>query len=293
MTVTTARNPTVVRFHTAPTPVRVAFRVLEHVAPWAGARWAEHIWFRLPARGAPKRPAPPPGGRPFHVTVDGRAVRGAVWGRGGPTVYLVHGWAGRREDLDAFVSPLVARGRRVVAFDAPSHGTSAAGAFGPRASSLPEFVAALTAVVAEFGTPDALVAHSLGATAAARALADGLPARRVALLAPMASAAGYARRFAALLGCGERTHRRLVRRVERRIAAPLHRFDVPGLARTTGMPAALVVHDRADRSIPVTDGTDVHAAWPGARMRTTDGLGHRRLLADPAVVAYVVEFLME
>jgi pimeloyl-ACP methyl ester carboxylesterase len=292
MTITTERNTAVVRFHTAPTPVRAAFRMLEHLAPWAGARWAEHIWFRLPARGAPKRPAPPVG-RPFHVTLDGRAVRGMVWGRGGPTVYLVHGWAGRREDLHAFVSPLVARGRRVVAFDAPSHGTSAAGAFGPRASSLPEFVAALTAVVAEFGTPDALVAHSLGATAVVAALTDGLPARRVALLAPMASAAGYARRFATLLGCGDRTHRRLVRRVERRIGAPLHHFDVPELARAIALPPAVIVHDRGDRSIPVSDGSDVCAAWPGARMRTTDGLGHRRLLADPDVVAHVVEFLVE
>ncbi|GAA0897304.1 hypothetical protein GCM10009557_96270 [Virgisporangium ochraceum] len=65
------------------------------------------------------------------------------------------------------------------------------------------------------------------------------------------------------------------------------------VAGAVALPPALVVHDRGDRSIPVTDGTDVYAAWPGARMRTTDGLGHRRLLADPDVVAHVVGFVME
>jgi hypothetical protein len=41
----------------------------------------------------------------------------------------------------------------------------------------------------------------------------------------------------------------------------------------------------------VTDGAAIAAAWPGARLHVTSGLGHRRLLRDPNVIAEVVEFV--
>jgi pimeloyl-ACP methyl ester carboxylesterase len=279
----------VVRQHRTPPAVRATFRLLEQVAPHLGARWAERIWFRLPARRA-GRMVRAPAGTPVRIDIGGRAVLTESWGDG-PVVYLVHGWAGNRHDLAAFVAPLVAHGHRVVAFDAPSHGESAPGAFGERASSLPEFVTALRAVVAVHGPARAVVAHSLGAAATAAALCDGMSAGRLALLAPMASTTAYARRFAAMLGFGPRTHRRLVTRIERRIEAPLHHFQVPDLGRAVAMPPTLVVHDLDDRSIPGADGAAIVAAWPGALLQTTEGLGHHRLLRDAAVVAAVVDFV--
>mgnify|MGYP003786172511 CR=1 FL=1 len=57
------------------------------------------------------------------------------------------------------------------------------------------------------------------------------------------------------------------------------------------MPPTLIVHDVNDMSIPVGDGPAIAAAWVGARLRTTAGLGHRRILRDPDVVAEVVDFV--
>jgi pimeloyl-ACP methyl ester carboxylesterase len=94
-----------------------------------------------------------------------------------------------------------------------------------------------------------------------------------------------------MLGFGARTHRRLVARIERRIAAPLHHFEVPELGRAVAMPPTLIVHDVDDRSMPVADGSAIAAAWVRSRLRTTAGLGHRRLLRDPDVVAEVVDFV--
>jgi hypothetical protein len=74
------------------------------------------------------------------------------------------------------------------------------------------------------------------------------------------------------------------------VGAPMRHFDVPELGRAIAMPPTLVVHDRGDRFTPSTDGAAIAAAWPSARLRLTDGLGHRRLLSDPAVVADVVDF---
>jgi pimeloyl-ACP methyl ester carboxylesterase len=118
----------------------------------------------------------------FAVKSDGARIAVETWGEGTP-VYLVHGWAGRRGQLSALIDPLVARGHRVVAFDAPSHGDSSPGVRGPRSSSIPEFANALWAVVVRFGSPHAVIAHSMGATATAVALCDGLVAERVVMLA--------------------------------------------------------------------------------------------------------------
>ena len=43
--------------------------------------------------------------------------------------------------------------------------------------------------------------------------------------------------------------------------------------------------------MPFTHGAAVAAAWPGARLIETSGLGHRRLLRDEAVVAQVSSFI--
>jgi pimeloyl-ACP methyl ester carboxylesterase len=179
----------------------------------------------------------------------------------------------------------------VVAFDAPSHGASAPGKFGPRSSTIPEFADALTAVIATHGPAHAIIAHSMGATAAAIAVCDGLRPRRLVFLAPMASPSSYAAAFATMFGFGPRIYRRLIARVERRVGAPMRHFDVPELGRAIAMPPTLIVHDRDDMSTPIGDADAIAATWTNSRLHVTTGLGHRRILRDPGVVAEVVEFV--
>jgi pimeloyl-ACP methyl ester carboxylesterase len=265
------------------TIVRTTFRALDLVAPALGARWAERLWFTLP----PRRPGHPlPGGDRFAIG----SVVGQTWGEG-PAVYLVHGWAGDRTNLGAFVAPLVEAGHRVVTFDAPSHGESGPGAYGPRSATILEFAAALEAVVARYGIPHALIAHSLGAAAVAVTLCDGMRAGRVALISPTAGPLAFERMLAAALGYGERTRRRLFVRTERRVGAPMRQFDVPELGRAVLMPKTLIVHDRDDRVTAVAEGEAIAASWAGSRLHVTSGLGHRKILRDPAVVAEVVDFV--
>jgi pimeloyl-ACP methyl ester carboxylesterase len=266
-----------------------SFRLLERVAPAAGARWAETLWFTVPSpRGRRDRQMDP--GRPFQVRLHGRAVAGEAWGAG-PAVYLVHGWGGWRWQLDGFVAPLVEAGYRVVAFDAPSHGASDPGPEGPSRSTILEFADALTAVVTDMGPAHAVVAHSLGATAAAFAIGGGLPVERAAFLAPMADPLPYTRTFAGRLGFGDRVRTRLVDRIERRVGLPLSAFDVPAMAGQVPTPPLLLVHDRLDAETGWSDSAAIAASWPRSRLVTTSGLGHRRILRAPAVIAEATGFV--
>jgi len=146
-------------------------------------------------------------------------------------------------------------------------------------------------VVAAHGPAAAVVAHSLGATAAAYAMRGGLAVGRAVFVAPMADPLPYTRTFAGRLGFGERVRTRLLGRIERRIDLPLSAFAVPAMAGTMPTPPLLLVHDGQDAETGWADSEAIARAWPGARLVTTSGLGHRRILRDPAVVAEVTGFV--
>lgn len=251
---------------------------------------AADLWFTVPPPIAPDRlPALPPG-VDAGVELDGQALHAIVWGEGSP-VYLVHGWGGRIEQLGGLVGPLVAAGHRVVAFDAPAHGRSGPGRLGPRGSSIPELTTALHAAVAAHGEPHAVVAHSLGGTAAAFAVSQGMRASRLVLVAPPSDPQPMLAAFAEQLGLDRRARADFDREVERRAGYPLAAFDLPAMAGDVPLPPTLVVHDRRDREVGFEHGRAIAEAWPGARLLATEGLGHRRLLRDPTVVGAVVTFL--
>ena len=268
--------------------LRMAARVGEAVAPGIAARAATRAWFALP-------PGPPPGrlpagGTSFEVVSQGGTVRGLTWGNG-PVVYLVHGWAGRGSQLVAFVEPLVRRGHRVVMFDGPSHGDSDPGPSGAGSSSGMELGRALDAVAARFGPAQAVVAHSMGSVAAMLALRYGwLGTERLVLLAPMSRYDTQFRAFAEYVGLGPRTRRRVDRLVADRVGLATERFAVGVLADEVDPVPTLIVHDRADRQTSYDESVRLADELPDARMLSTHGLGHRRLLSDAGVVEAVTSF---
>ena len=283
----------------APAPVRAFFRVTDPVAPGLAARVAEGLWFRLsPTPRAIRDLGTPPGGTPFTTQSDGLAVHGRTYGPDGvATAYFVHGWAGWWQQLAALVQPLVDAGFRVVVYDAPSHGDSPAGAYGPHSSRVMELADAYALVVREHGPADLVVAHSIGAMATMWAGARGTRAGAYAFVAAAASVEPMLDTFGHTLHLGRRTRGRMAARVERRIGHPFEAFDVPTLARSvTDPPAApglLAVHDRDDRMTPVSGSVAITRAWPGSQLRLTDGLGHRRILTDAGTIARVASFAVE
>jgi pimeloyl-ACP methyl ester carboxylesterase len=267
-----------------------AFALAERWAPSVAVRMATRAWFTIPPPIPRDRlPALPPGAA-ARVELNGRALHAVTWGSGDP-VYLVHGWGGRSEQLGGFVAPLVAAGQRVIAFDGPGHGASPAGSHGPRTTAIPELADALRAAVGEHGRPQAVIAHSMGAAVAAHAMRAGLRPAALVLLAPAADPRWVLDRFVRRLGAGPRVRAGLERAVVRRVGLPWEAFDVPSLARVLPVPPTLVVHDVADREVGPEHGRAITDAWPGARLVVTDGLGHRRLLRDPAVIDEAVRFV--
>ena len=280
-----------------PARLRHALGLLDRLSPAAAGAVAERLWFRRPPVPSPDRRSrrAPRGGEPFSVAWGAGTVTGRVYGSpGAPTAYLVHGWGGWWQQLAAHVEPLVEAGLCVVAFDAPSHGGSTPGRLGPHSTTLVEFAEALAAVVARFGRPTAVIAHSAGAVGVLHARDLGVLPDAYVLVAPPDSMEPMMRRFSSLLGMGPRAAQHMADRAEHRIGLPLGTFDMVRIAEALpAHPSLLVVHDRHDVETPAAGSEALAAAWPGAELLLTEGLGHRRVLWEAAVVERVSGFVAE
>ncbi len=237
----------------------------------------------------PRRPRP----RPARVLEEGEALRvdtpegevALVRAGAGPAILLLHGWEGQASDLAAFAPPLIEAGYSVLFMDLPAHGASAG-----RQTSIPSSARALRAVGEALGPLHAVIAHSVGAAVAAEALYAGLDASRVVLVAAPASYERYARGFAAAARLDAAGTEAMLALLHEWIGVDVREVSMPGRAPDLRQPA-LFVHSADDRIVSIEDSFASAAAWPGARHVRVEGLGHRRILVDPAVVRAAVEFL--
>jgi pimeloyl-ACP methyl ester carboxylesterase len=264
--------------------------------PTATSRSLERLWFSPPS----SKPSPE-GLRLLDcartewalVTGQGasRRVRVYRWGNKGPVVLLAHGWGGNAGQWHAVVTGLLAAGMRVVAFDALSHGASDAGARGRDQSSIVEMARSLLAVAWHVGPVHTVVAHSMGGAAAAQAIREGLPVRGVVMLGSPADMHSACATLAWRLGIAPHVLARMERSSEQWLGMAWSTFNVPDVGRTRPVPPALVIHDRDDKEVRWEDGAAIAGAWPDARLVTTDGLGHRRILRDASVIGHIADFV--
>ena len=155
---------------------------------------------------------------------------------------------------------------------------------------MPQFARALAAVAAEAGSLYGIVAHSMGGSATTLAMAGGLHVERAVFIAPAADPARFAQDFAKLLAITPVALERMRRRSEARLGFSWSDLNVPRLATRLKAPL-LVFHDREDVTVPYDEGAAIAAAWPGAELVTTTGLGHRDIVRDREVVSRSVGFL--
>lgn len=210
---------------------------------------------------------------------------GLRWGGEGPIVLMLHGWEGRPTQFARFLPALLASGRQAISLWAPAHGDSPG-----RDAGISSFTRALQEVIAEIGSVDALVGHSMGGSAALFAVARGAQAKRVVSLAAPSAFSDVLDRHARARAMSARMRRAFLRVADQRVGEPARRLDVAEAVRGLELPV-LLVHDRGDAIAPFADAGRIATALPQSRLIATDGLDHGRLLLDRRVVASVCDFL--
>lgn len=221
------------------------------------------------------------------LTVRGREVVTYEWGTGSRTALLLHGWRGRASQFAPLVRELRGEGFRVIAFDAPAHGSSSG-----RSTDIRDWIDAAEQLQAEHGPFVVIVGHSFGALAALTAARTTVPTPAVAAIAGAAAPDAFLAQFAVDLRLDAATTARLSERFRRRLhmdqSAVTARYDAVQRPLPAGT-ALLVVHDRGDRRMPDHDSLRLHEAH-GARSRLlrTEGQGHTRVLSADATLDAVI-----
>ena len=265
--------------------LRSAFRAVNLASPDLARRLTQKL-FTTPPRHAPSAAerAVLRQACPFAFESDGMKLQGWAWGEG-PAILLAHGWGGRGGQLHAFVGPLLEEGYSVLAFDGPGHGRSSG-----RTASVPMFAKAMQDLATLRGPFHGVIGHSFGGATAVYGLSHGLPATRAVLIAAPESPVGFYRDLMTALGIPSRRHEAFIHAMERDYGLRMEDIHGPTCAKALRVPG-LVIHDALDREVPLAHGEAYAAAWPGASLVRTEGLGHRRILKDPKVLATVTAFL--
>jgi pimeloyl-ACP methyl ester carboxylesterase len=288
-------NRTVVRTQNAARLTKAALQTAFVLSENLGVRLAERLFTSPRRHRRPDRErAVLATGRQLDIDVAlhsprwrGERQRVTAWRWGhGPTVLLVHGWEGRGSQLGAFVDPLVRAGLSVVAFDAPGHGDSP----GHRLL-LADLADCIVGVARAVGPLHGIVAHSFGAAAVLLAHQRGaVEAARNVMLAPNVLIDDAVARFARAVALDDRDRASLEVQLAKDNGVPTSALELDQLVGQRDA-ALLVVHDRGDREVPFVHAERLIDVWRQARLHPTEGLGHRRILRDPAVVAEVVDFV--
>lgn len=261
-----------------------AIRVLAYLAPGVSARIARHL-FRSP-KIAPTKP--------WEVQVEAQAERFYLsdgisylkWSVANPLsrVIAIHGWEGRATQWGPLAEVLQRHGIETVALDGPAHGKSTGRFADPLL-----FAQALLDAQAELGAFDAVLGHSMGAGASVFAFHRGLDVKKIVYIAGPASFEEVINRFAHAFGLTPRARRAFVRQIEKVSNSPEPRDVMTILSQ--GSVEGLIVHDRQDDDVPFSDAERLHQAWTGSQLLITEGLGHKRVLREPAVMNQVLNFL--
>jgi len=221
------------------------------------------------------------------LQVGSETIATYVWGdpTTQPYALLAHGWSSFGLRFQPWVEGLRALGYAVVTFDQPGHGRSSG-----RLCTLPEFTATIRAVGRHYGEAALAVGHSLGGAALVLAQDEDWHAQRLVLVAPAADMADAASRYFRLVRLGEHLRQAFYDWLLRRTGISVEQLEVHRRLPALGQPA-LIVHDLDDADVPWSEGERYARYWPGARLLSTQGLGHRRVLDAPDTINAALAFV--
>lgn len=221
------------------------------------------------------------------LPVNGETITTYVWGDPStqPYALLAHGWSSFGLRFLPWVARLRALGYAVVTFDQPGHGHSSG-----KLCTLPEFIATIHAIGEHYGDAALAIGHSLGGAAVTFAQDESWHADRLILVAPAADMKAAASRFFRFVRLGEHLRQPFYDWLLRRTGVSVEQLQVHRRLPALGQPA-LIVHDLDDEDVPWSEGERYAQFWPGARLFTTEGLGHRRVLDAPEVIEAALAFV--
>jgi pimeloyl-ACP methyl ester carboxylesterase len=271
------------------TTVRTGFALGGRIAPKRTVNRAARL-FATPFASSRRRAEAVQGDAQMQrgeLPIHGETIATYVWGDPAtqPYALLAHGWSSFGLRFLPWVARLRELGFAVVTFDQPGHGHSSG-----KLCTLPEFTATIHAIGEHYGHAALAIGHSLGGAAVTFAQDESWHADRLILVAPAADMKAAAGRFFRFVRLAGYLREPFYAWLHRRTGVHIDELRVERMLPALGQPA-LIVHDLDDTDVPWGEGERYAQYCTGARLYTTQGLGHRRVLDAPEVIDAALAFV--
>ena len=208
------------------------------------------------------------------------------WAEGEKVAMLFHGWESNAGSLGAFIEPLVAKGYRVVAFDAPAHGGSKG-----KKSNLVYFKGAAKEMIHKYGVPNLAIGHSLGACAIIMcAYEENLNFEKTILLAPLNRLMSVFEEFQKILKIPEKLFQPFLSHFEDFAGYSFESFYFHNYGKQTNLEKVLLFHDEEDKIISFSHARDFEKNWESVRLESVRE-GHYRVLWDDEMIKKSMNYI--
>lgn len=154
-----------------------------------------------------------------------------------------------------------------------------------------EFANAMKVTESKFGPFHSAIGHSMGGMAIFNTIRmHSFNPGSVIIIGTPANIQNVVTDFCNRLGANSQVGNGIIRYIEKRYSLKAREASTDHLAAEYN-PPGLIIHDTQDRDVPYENARITNKAWPSAKLITTQGLGHRKILMHPKVNQAIVDFL--
>jgi pimeloyl-ACP methyl ester carboxylesterase len=207
------------------------------------------------------------------------------YGKSDKKVLLVHGWSGRGTQLVKIADELLKMGYMTISFDAPAHGKSKG-----NSSIMIEFIASILEIEKQYGPFEFAVGHSLGGMSVLNAIKQNLQVKKAVIIGSGDIIQDIIDDFICKLQLRPEYGIKLRNHFEAKFGGKMDDYSAYKAATEIKIPV-LIMHDKDDDDVSVKAAYHIHEHLHGSELVITEGLGHRKILGDEAVIDKIKEFI--
>ena len=225
-----------------------------------------------------------------HFAKRPRVVNAFRWGEGTTKVLLTHGWGSKALDFaDLIVRLKEVKDLEIIAFDAPGNGSSEGDL-----SNLLLYIEAIKNISSNYGVPDILIGHSLGAMANLLAVKDlNLNPSLIVSLAPLVRLKENFVATFKLANVPDSAQHEFFISFEKLFGLPASYFNLTELLSDTPDHTHWIGYDPMDEIHPSDHLLHFAGSKKGIVSKEYPEVGHSRIIKDPQVIKDIVNVIKE
>jgi pimeloyl-ACP methyl ester carboxylesterase len=200
-------------------------------------------------------------------------------------ILLVHGWSGRGTQLVKIADELLEMSFQIVSFDAPAHGKSQG-----KTTLMHEFVASILELEKLFGPFEFAIGHSLGGMSVLNAVKQKLNIKKAIIIGSGDIIQDIIENFIKQLQLKPNIAVLLKNHFEKKHGETMENYSSHFAANDVKIPV-LIIHDKNDHDVSVKAAYNIYKHLQNSELLITEGLGHRKILGNEAVINKIKDFI--